>query len=236
MTIINKDFHYSGLEVDYTREYHCHRYGCDNICRCSTIVDSIVKFIDINQIVDKVYSLYFDKSKETKRDLKLNSILNDIDKKINLFTIDRILRLNRAWDKENWEINIENSYYGEEIHSVILQRHIAEKVESNIEDAILIENLSNRIEFLLKLEYGYILPELIGKSYKVDTIKKEDIIFGSEGHYRKIQTEKLEHYSDVNYKNIRGIVIKKDDKYKLIDGYHRCYSTNKKNITVLIAH
>lgn len=236
MEIVNNNFYYSGIDVDFDREHHCEESGCDSICRCSTIVNTKIKSIDINQIVDNIYQIYFKNTKEEKRDSKLNEILNNIDKTINLYTIDRIVRINRLWDKDNWEINVSGGYYGEELDSVILENYIARKIEKNIEDSIELNDLSKRIEFLLHLEYGYILPELIGKNYKVDTINKEDIIFGSDGHYRKIQTENLDHYNDTKYKNIRGIVTSKDDKFKLIDGYHRCFKTDKNQVKVLIAY
>lgn len=236
MKVVDKNFYYSGVEIEYDRETSCEESGCDTICRCSRIVDSKIESIDINSIIESIYYEYFDKSEQTKRDLKLNSILNGIDKTIDLYTIDKILRINRIWDKENWEINISNSYYGEEVDSITLWKSVAEKIENQLDEALFIDDLSKRTEYLLNLEYGYILPELIGKNYKLETIKKEDIIFGSDGHYRKIQTEDLEHYSDKNYSNIRGVVSQKDDKYKLIDGYHRCFSTKKTDVLVLKAY
>jgi len=234
MKVVDKDF--SGVEIEYDRETSCEESGCDTICRCSRIVNSKIESIDINSIIESIYYEYFDKSEQTKRDLKLNSILNGIDKTIDLYTIDKILRINRIWGKENWEINISNSYYGEEVDSVTLWKSVAEKIEYQLDEVLFIDDLSKRTEYLLNLEYGYILPELIGKNYKLETIKKEDIIFGSDGHYRKIQTEDLEHYSDKNYSNIRGVVTQKDDKYKLIDGYHRCFKTDKNQVKVLIAY
>jgi hypothetical protein len=236
MKIINKDFYYSGVNVEYDRENSCEESGCDTICRCSVIVNYRIESINLNSIVERVYSDYFDKSEQTKRDLKLNSILNDIDKTIDLYTIDKILRINRIWDKENWEINIGQSYYGEEVDSATLWKNVAEKIENQLDEAFLIYDLNKRIEYLLYLEYGYLLSELIDKNYKLETVKKEDIIFGSDGHYTKIQTEDLEHYSDKNYSNIRGVVIQKNDKYNLIDGYHRCFSTKKTDVLVLKAY
>lgn len=234
--IVDNDFYYSGVDIEYDREHHCDESGCDSICRCSTIVNTKITSVDTNQIVDTIYNKYFKTSKEEKRDSKLNEILNNIDKTINLYTIDRIVRTNRLWDKDNFEVNISNGYYGEEVNSVNLEYSIAKKTEEDIESSIEIDDLSKRIEFLLQLEYGYILPELIGKNYKVDTIKKEDIVFGSDGHYRKIQRENLDHYNDINYQGIRGIVIPKDGKFKLIDGYHRCFKTDKNKVKVLIAY
>lgn len=236
MKLVDKDFLYSGIDIDYQRENNCEENGCDDICRCSRIINSTIESIDINSLVESIYYEYFDKSEQTKRDLKLNYILNGIDKTIDFYTIDKILRINRIWDKENWEIKTSNGYYGEEVDSVTLYSNVASKIENQIDDVLSIDDLSKRVEYLLQLEYGYLLPELIGKNYKVDYIKKEDIIFASDGHYKRIQRENLDHYSDKNYSNIRGVVLQKGDKYKLVDGYHRCFSTNKLDVLVLKAY
>ena len=86
------------------------------------------------------------------------------------------------------------------------------------------------------LEYGKILPELKGLSYKIAEVERDSIIFGSDAHYKNVLNEDLEHYSDKNYSSIRGIVISKGDKYRLIDGYHRCSKSENRLIKVLMVN
>ncbi len=93
-----------------------------------------------------------------------------------------------------------------------------------IDKAFAICDINERVKYLLELEYGYLLPELDGCKYELVTIDLEDVVFGSDGHYRKIQKENIEHYLD--YKGIRGVVRKNGDKYKIIDGYHRIYGAS----------
>ena len=68
----------------------------------------------------------------------------------------------------------------------------------------------------------------------MDTIDINDIIFSNPEHKNKVILEELEHYSDKNYKGIRGVVKKDGLKWKVIDGYHRLSKTENKIVKVLI--
>ena len=85
------------------------------------------------------------------------------------------------------------------------------------------------------LEYGSILPALQGRQYSIETVERDSIIFGSDEHYRKVNTESLDHYSDKNYTGIRGIALVKDGRFRLIDGYHRSSTSENIKIQLLIA-
>jgi hypothetical protein len=237
MNIENENFLYSGIEIDYEREYNCENSGCgdEGICRCSYIVDESVKSINISYIVDHIYSILFDETLSSKRNIILDKLLFDIDKDVNIYTIDRIARNCKLHSPDSWDINTSFGYYGQEVDSVTLKNDIVIEFESKLGTAFSL-GLKERIEYILGLEYGYILPELENKNYKIININKSDIIFGSDGHLKKVSKKDLKHYSDSNYKGIRGIVVEKSGKYKLIDGYHRCFSTNKENVLVLKAY
>jgi hypothetical protein len=238
--IVGKNFSYS-VDYTYNTQYSCKESGCDweGICRCGTIYDEHIKSVDIQAVVGDIYSEYFDNTLSTERDNKLNSVLNGISKEINIYTIDRIVRHFDVQNSLNWEIEVEGGYYGQEIGDVIISDEIARKIEQYLEIAFSIDDLSGRIEYLLGLEYGHLLPELVGKKYEVISVDKKDLIFGSEGHYKKVKNKKLDHYSDYNYDGIRGIVIEKERKagnqFRLIDGYHRCSATKRDKVKVLKA-
>jgi hypothetical protein len=165
--------------------------------------------------------------------------LGGITKEINIYIIDRIVRHFKIYEEFNWEIEICGGYYGQEIGYITIKDDIAKKIEQHLDIAFYIDDLSGRIEYLLGLEYGNLLPELVGKNYEIISIDKRDLIFGSEGHYEKVKNKKLDHYSDQNYDGIRGIVIEKERKvgnqFRLIDGYHRCSATKKDKVKVLKA-
>jgi hypothetical protein len=122
--MIDFNFQWDGIELDYDRRYSCNESGCDMICRCSEIVNQKIVSINYSNLVEAVYNYYFDKSLSTERDIKLNSVLHGITKEIDLYTIDRITRHFKLWDKSNWDINIENGFYGQEIDSVTIDTRL----------------------------------------------------------------------------------------------------------------
>ena len=224
------------IEYSFDTRFHCDEAGCydEGICRCSQIHSHYVTFVNIGSISKEISSKYFDNSISTKRNNKIDSILGDITTEINFYTIDRILTINKLYDVSNWNINIQNGYYGEEIDSVVIVRDIAEKVENQLETAFSKTNLSDRITYLLYLEYGYLLPELSNLKFSVELVNKELVNFGSISQLKKIKEKDLQYYTDVNYNLIRGVVIKSDSGYRLIDGYHRCHSTNLEKVKVIV--
>lgn len=223
------DFKYcTGYTYDIKR--NCRESGCDDgVCYCSTIHNVCVISAKVNEIVNLIYNVYFDLSKSGKRNTSINLVLFGISKEIDIYTIDRILRFNKIWKNETWDVKIRSGYYGEEINEIVFNTSVAKKIEKELDVAFAAEGLNKRIEYLLQLEYGYILPELQNCQYELRKINKSDIIFGNLEHYKKL--EKLDYY--INFNGIKGIAIEKDGKYRLIDGYHRVYSTNDKEITIL---
>jgi len=237
MELKDKNFHYCGVEIDYQREYNCESYGCDQegICRCSSIYNAEVSSINVSDIVMSIYEDIYDNSKSTKRNNIINSLFG-IEKELEIYTIDRILRKSFIYDKNIWEIEIEGGYYGQEIGDVKLDDKYADKLSDKINYALSIDNFKERVEYLLTLEYNYILPELLNKNYRIVNVKKSDIVFGNDKHLKCVSEKKLEFYTDREYKGIRGVVLKKENKYKVIDGYHRLSKTNSKVVTVIEAY
>ena len=114
------DFKYD-LEYDYNTYTSCHERYCneEGICRCSTIQNAHVVSVNIPNMVNHIYDYYFDDSISTKRNFTINSILGGVSKEIDIYTIDRILRINKAYEPSNWEVQVCGGYYGEEIDDVI---------------------------------------------------------------------------------------------------------------------
>lgn len=234
--ILGRSFKYC-TDYDYDNHRDCSHHGCDDegICRCGTIENAHIISVNIPSMVDEIYSEYFDNSLATKRNSTINSILGGVSKEIDIYTIDRILRINGAWEPSNWDIQICGGYYGQEIDDILLEDSIARKIEDQINEALSIIDLTSRIEYLLKLEYGEVLPALQGRQYSIEMVERDSIIFGSDEHYRKVNTKNLDHYSDKNYEGIRGIALVKDNKFRLIDGYHRSSTSENIKIQLLIA-
>lgn len=234
--IVGTNFRYH-TDYDYNDYRDCSAYGCDEegICRCGTIEDAHVISVNIPNMVNEIYSNYFDDTLATRRNSTINSILGGVSKEIDIYTIDRILRINKAYEPTNWEVQVCGGYYGQEIDDIILDDSVAGKIENQLDKAFDIIDLTSRIEYLLELEYGSILPALQGRKYSIETVERDSIIFGSDEHYRKVNTKSLDHYSDKNYTGIRGIALVKGDRYRLIDGYHRSSTSENIKIQLLIA-
>jgi len=230
-------FQYNGVYVDYSYSYDCESYGCDEegICRCGSIHNEHVDSVDVSSIVKKIYDDFFEQGKAADRNNAINEVLYGIGKDIDIYTIDRIIRSYKIWENENWNIEVEGGYYGQEVGDVTIKESIADKIEEELLTVFSLPSLKEKIEYLLKLEYGKILPEIADSSYESMVIDKDDIIFGVEKHLKKVMKKDLDFYSDKNYNSIRGIVKKSGDKWQVIDGYHRIFSTKFPRVKVLVA-
>lgn len=222
----------------YDIEYYCSDSidsvcSIEGICRCGFITNTSLNGVDVSRIAANIYSEIFDKSLSTKRHNLINSLF-DISEDIEKYTIDRILRINKIWKPEFWQINVCSGYYGQEIDDIVLYEDVVETINSHLEAAFEIDNLSNRIGFLLELENGFILDEIKNKNYTLSVVDIDNIIFSNENHKSRILIEELEHYSDKNYSGIRGVVKKDGQKFKVVDGYHRLSKTENKLVKVLV--
>jgi uncharacterized phage protein (TIGR01671 family) len=136
----------------------------------------------------------------------------------------------------NWEIEVGGGYYGQEIESFKLKEDIIGRLETDLESAFEITDLTKRIEFILNLENGWIIDEVKDSKYELQEVDRDDIIFGNLEHYKRVQREDLDFYSDRNYKGIRGIVKKNGDKWKIIDGYHRISKSENRKVKDLVCN
>ena len=232
---LRNDFKYM-VSYNYDTIYSCEESGCneEGICRCGYITNTQLNSVDVSSIATNVYSEIFDNSISTKRNNIINSLWG-ISEDIEKYTIDRILRINKVWKPEFWNINVAGGYYGQEVDEVVLIEDVVQKLNTQLEKAFDMDNLTKRIEYLLELENGFILEDIKDKKYRIVVIDIDDIIFTNLEHKSRVLIEELEHYSDRNYKGIRAIV-KKDsmNKWKLIDGYHRLSKTENKLVKVLV--
>lgn len=230
-------FQYNGVYVDYSYSYDCESYGCDEegICRCGSIHNECVESVDVSLIVKKIYDDFFEQGKSADRNNAINEVLYGIGKDIDIYTIDRILRSYKIWENDNWNIEIEGGYYGQETGDITIKEAIADKIEAELCTVFALPTLKEKIEYLLKVEYGKVLPELSNCSYESIVIDKDDVIFGVEKHLHKVMRKDLDFYSDKNYSGIRGIVVKSGDKWRIVDGYHRIFTTKFPRLKVLAA-
>lgn len=232
--MLEKDYKYG---IDYETEGYsdCNHHGCNDegICRCFQITDIKIKNIDILYISNSIFSEIFNtKSKQYKRDNKLNQILYGFNQEIDLYCIDRILRINRLWDPENWEKNWSRGYYGDEVDSIEISDPIYQKISSDISYILSLPSLKEKIEYVLIQEYGYLLEKIKPQKYEVIEVNKSDIIFGQDFYRKKVNTE-LEYYTDKHFDLIKGVCLLDNGKWRVIDGYHRLLSSKKGRVKII---
>ena len=230
-------FQYNGVYVDYGYTYDCENYGCDEegICRCGTINNEHIDSVDVSLIVKRIYDEFFEQGKAANRNNAINEVLYGIGKDIDIYTIDRILRSYKIWENENWNIEVEGGYYGQEAGNVTIKESIADKIDEELWTVFSLPSLKEKIEYLLNVEYGKVLPELSNCNYESIVIDKDNIVFGVEKHLNKVMKKDLDFYADKNYNGIRGIVVKSGDKWRIVDGYHRIFTTKWPKLKVLAA-
>lgn len=236
MNLDKIDFHYSGVDCDYDYIYDCESYGCDSICRCGSIQNTSIDKVDIPTIVERIYQEYIGTNDlVTQRDNKLKSILFGTGKELDIYTIDRVVRKFKLYDEYSWEIDVCGGYYGDELNSISIVSNIAQRIQDELNIAFSIDELNGRIEYLLGLEYGTLLPELENCNYEIVELNKSDVVFGSTNHYDKVKLKDLTHYEEKSYDGIRGVVLEKDGKLRVIDGYHRIHTAKGPMVKVFKA-
>jgi hypothetical protein len=234
--ILEKDFSWA-TKLSYDTEYYCDEYGCneERICRCSVISNAQVTGVRFSDLNKEIFDEYRDNSTITKRNNKLNSLLHNITYNIDWYTVNRILVANKLFLPQSWNINVFNGYYGQEIGEVTIEPELSIKIDTEVNNALEILDLQKRIEYLLTIEYGGVLPELKNCKWEEIEIDSDKIYYGNTRHRDNVLSKELDYYSDSQYKGIRGIVINKFGGYQVIDGYHRCLSTKLSTVKVLRA-
>lgn len=234
--ILEKDFSWA-TKLSYETEHFCDEYGCneEGICRCSVITNAQVTRVKFSEINQEIFEEYRDNSLLTRRNTKLNSLLYNITYNTDWYTVNRILVVNKLYLPEVWNVDVFDGYYGQEIGEVTINTEVAKKINTEITKALEILDLQKRIEYLLTIEYGGVLPELQNCKWEEIEVERDKLYFGNSRHKDNVLSKELDYYSDSSYKGIRGIVINKFGGYQVIDGYHRCLTSKSPTVKVLRA-
>ncbi len=201
------------VDYDYDVEYDCEEYGCndDCCCRCGRISNIRVEKVDIKDIV----SLFCKKILTIKLKNKSKEITSD--SLFNMYCVDRLLRIKRCYNEDSYYGEACGGYYGDELEGIYLHDQ-----SSLIDEILKIESLSisKKVERILEIEYGKVLDSVKNLKWKIQSVDPEDLIFGAKEWATKVSQEDISFYKEHDFP--RGIFIKSGDKYRLIDGYHRC--------------
>lgn len=196
---------YSAVDYDYETFYSCKNGSdcCNNdLCRCGQIQNVTIKEVNINYIIDEF----------------IQNSSNVIDS----YCIDRLFRNSDIAYKDGWEINICGGYYGQEISGCAPKASIKNQLCNDLSALLNLSDIE-KIKYLLQNEYGFLLPELIQlNNANVLIVPITDIIIGNLDYSRKLNKSLIKNYESYNLP--KAICINSNEKYRLIDGYHRMHA------------
>ena len=200
--------------------------GCktgDDYRRTSRYVGLRVKDVDIYSIL----GCFLEKSNNKKNAKNSNDTFM-------FYCVERLLRIYKIWEPDNWEFDVSRGYYGQEIDRIRLCSF--GDIKADILKLLSLKP-NDRIKFVLEKEYGYVLDAVDRLDFEEIEISVSDIIVSNEEYRKKVEVGLY----DLSQPNLLiGISLTKfgtDDKYKIIDGYHRFVdlTKNKEIVNIICA-
>jgi len=191
------DFSYL-VEMDYDT-YNACEHGSDccqnDYCRCGVLTNIHATSVNIPSIV--------------------RSLLPCSAPKIHRYAVDRILRIYEVYNPGLYEGSAVGGYYGEELGPVTICHQVAQKCDKAIGLVMNIKQIKEIVEYLLTLEYGFLLPVVRDKTWSFRKIDPKSLVLGQQDHYRKVSRNSLDLYQDWDLP-VAVCVRLPDGKYRII--------------------
>jgi hypothetical protein len=196
-----------------------------------------INYVDLAKIVEAIYPLVDPKNNlkdpiihETYRSLgEKQKLMLASQMLITRYCIHRLLIQLNLHMGDVWMYKSAFDYYGEEVQVIHLKPTLRIRLEAFLTE-LKNKNASEKIEMVLLLEYGRLIPAVTKKQWFVTRVHPSDLVFSNTEHYMqcKADLEKNDDYrrSLKNFPLPRGItVLNPDNNHKVIDGYHRLVGT-----------
>lgn len=220
------------LLIHYKTENSCESSGCydEGICRCGRIEDAYVHSVNLSQVTESIYSQFLSSDRKAReREIRIAEILYGgeiVDK----YCIYRILVINKVFDTNYWKVNICGGYYGQEVEDGTISGALLFKINDQCQTMFRLETLSQKLRYVLELEYGFLLDDVKDCQFELISIYKSHIDFKklNQNHIKNVKMEDLSYYDPSQYLLPRGIVRGEIDNYKIVDGFHRIISSIEK--------
>lgn len=205
------------LNVNYDEEHSCQSSQCDTICRCSKIVNATIppQHINLHEMLDNLsinLNTFTSHKKPKPRRGKIYT-----PSKIEIYCIERLFSFYELYNTNNYDIQIVNGYYGEEIGAVMPKN--LDNIIDDIKKILCFDNEIDKIKFVLNKEYSYLL-DVVNKSTTV-TIKHINAseLYKNDNYFSRIKNNDCDYKLNTNLPI--GVVYENNGSYRLIDGYHR---------------
>jgi len=196
-------------DIDYDET---HEDGCPgSYCGCSKIVSVEIRRVSIDSVIYTAQEA-------------LKKYIGTVSYRDGLFGyfVDRIVTHSKLRVVDYWSYKVSRGYYGEEC-TVFPNEDVVSELASSLLSLAAQKSLKGKIKLVLKYEYGYILDEVeSANSWTLESIKIQDVIMGALHHYKKLDRSIVHRYK--NYDLPRCVVMKRGEKFAIIDGYHRLHS------------
>jgi len=207
------DYLYNGCDYDY-ESYSCNDENCgcqtgNDMCRSSRLYGLYVDTINYTTIFNTyVKKCYFD---------------NIVD----LYCLDRILRLKGIYNKDNYNIETCHGYYGEEVEGIYFTgQHLINEYLNHLKS---FTSDFDKILYILHLEYGFLQKNICNFTKVTIENVSSEILYPTEN--MKIQP--ILDYCQIENIPI-GIYYNQGNVYKLVDGRHRwSLLKEKKDVTII---
>lgn len=134
------------------------------------------------------------------------------------YFVERLLRLHKIYKASAWNVSFRRGYY-DSVYTDTVRLTDDCNIDQAIASFMKLPTLKAKVDAILKLEYGYLLPGLEPLEWCFEKVAKDKILFGDETHYKKLEPEVVEQYKEFPF--ARGIVKRQGSKMFLVDGYHR---------------
>lgn len=223
---MNKEFSAYYFDIDYDRT-GC--TGCDDYCRCSVLIN-----IKINKI-ENYQHLLDDVLKST------GFVYPKQDKEFYLYAVERFGKFIGLDNPVSYEASACGGYYGEELNSTVeLDYELSRKLEEFAANVLSTQNKTLIINDLLTREYGYVLDSLkTVKDWEVREVPYRWILFPNKNRFEyttRVDSKLVATYREVDLDLPKGLVVLENNKYRVIDGYHRLIASDTKDkVKLLVA-
>lgn len=151
---------------------------------------------------------------------------------IQRYCIDRVLTHYRLYQEQNWRIKteIDLNLDRAQIGGIYIRPDFAREIESRI-NTLDTWSTNGQLALIYKMEYD-IVPSAINKcNWEAKRIDKDQLEISEDGE-TDIDDELLSNYQGYNLP--RGLCVKNNNKYKVIDGRYRCRASNEKRIQMIV--
>jgi len=231
---------FQGYNAIFHLDYDSMREDKDKM---SYVTKVTVKEVRIHNLVEMVYQKL--DPKNNLNDPVIRTIFNALpqQRKIRLATsmsifrycIHRILTHFKLYTPEVWNSYVSDDYYSQEVSAIVLKEHVAINVDNLLNRMAMLDD-SKRVELMLQIEYGKVIPLVMDREWQITTVHDVDELnFTNQHHYEECMSSDLSYLE--NYKLPRALCIYEGTKkYRVIDGYHRLCGAIKHKKPFLIIY